>query len=275
MIRAISYIFERFVLRCPYLYLVAKPFGLKFKVKAEDVVGRRIYKTGSYEKNISDYLVGNLVFSEGDIAIDAGANIGWYSLLFARISGDQNPVYAFEPDTRNFELLSNNIAVNKVKNVYPQKLAVSDVSGKQNLYRYNANNFGRHSLLPLNDEDVIEVDTVTLDEFFSQPGLQQRHVRILKVDIEGYEYNAFLGARELLSRTDTLLMEFSPQHMRDYGTDPELLIRLLVDYGFAPHILDNASLQAIELESLSNLDRQLNLVWKNNRYAGNVDTPTV
>jgi len=53
---------------------------------------------------------------EGDIVLNIGANIGYYTLLIARLVGSNGKVFAFEPDLNNFKILKKNIEINNYKN---------------------------------------------------------------------------------------------------------------------------------------------------------------
>lgn len=71
---------------------------------------------------------------ENDIVLDIGANIGYYTLLFARQVGTKGKVYAFEPEPNNFSLLAKNVLINKYENVIYIDKAVSDINGSQKLF---------------------------------------------------------------------------------------------------------------------------------------------
>ena len=73
------------------------------------------------------------VFS-GNIVVDLGANIGYFTCLLAKIVGEGGKVFAFEPDPRNLKLLRRNIQENDYKNVIIADKAVSDVNGSCTLY---------------------------------------------------------------------------------------------------------------------------------------------
>ncbi len=74
------------------------------------------------------------VVKPGDVVLDIGANIGYYTLIFARLVGEQGRVYAFEPDPTNFQLLKKNIRANGYHNVVFINKAVAEVSEPLSLY---------------------------------------------------------------------------------------------------------------------------------------------
>jgi len=84
----------------------------------------------------------------GDVVLDIGANIGYYTLIFARLVGERGRVYAFEPDPTNFRLLKKNVRANGYQNVIFVKKAVADSSGSMPLYLC-PDNKGDHPALRL------------------------------------------------------------------------------------------------------------------------------
>lgn len=62
----------------------------------------------------------------GDIVFDVGASIGDTALWFSKLVGSEGRVYAFEPEPTNFTKLTGNLQSNKLKNVIPLQLALSD-----------------------------------------------------------------------------------------------------------------------------------------------------
>ena len=71
---------------------------------------------------------------KNDIIIDVGANIGYYTLLFSKITGSSGKVFGFEPEAYNFELLKKNVKINNYTNIILEQKAVSKNSGTANLY---------------------------------------------------------------------------------------------------------------------------------------------
>ncbi len=93
---------------------------------SDDFLG--FYLIGEYEPETTDLFVSLL--HEGDVVVDIGAHIGYYTLLAARTVGKDGKVFAFEPDPDNYALLVKNVEMNGYNNVtavqkqYPIKLTL-------------------------------------------------------------------------------------------------------------------------------------------------------
>ena len=260
--RSLSYLINRWLLRRPFLEARVTGLNLRFKVKTEDVVGRHIYKYQVHEPVLSRFLVDYLQFEPGDIVIDIGANVGWYSLLLARLANDDVDIFAFEPDPLNFALLEHNIRLNGATQITAIQKALAEKDGIQRLYQHDSNNLGRHSLLKLQDGMAVDVQTTSLDKFWNQNGLGARVPRIIKIDIEGYELVALRGASEVLKNCPALLCEYSPDYMRQGGLDPADLVDLLVGHGFKPHVVTATGLEPVVPDSLPTLTQVTDLFWQ-------------
>jgi FkbM family methyltransferase len=260
--RSLAYLISRWILRRPFLEGQVPGLNLRFKVKTEDVVGRHIYKYQVHEPVLSQFLVDYLKFEPGDIVIDIGANVGWYSLLLARLAPDDSQIFAFEPDPLNFELLEHNIRLNKATRITAVQKALAAEDGVQRLYQHDSNNLGRHSLLHLQDGQAVDVQTTSLDKFWNENALGARVPRFIKIDIEGYELVALRGASEVLKHCPALLCEYSPDYMRQGGLDPADLIDLLVGHGFKPYAISATGLEPVAADSLPTLTQVTDLFWQ-------------
>lgn len=261
-IQYVKYLVRRFVLHTPYLDAPAPAYGLNLKVKTEDVIGRRIYKHGVYEPELTSFVTERIGFRSGDVVFDVGANVGWYSLLLDRVLPVDCQVFSFEPDPHNYSLLLENLARNDARKVRPQPMGVADKSGTMDLHLYSDRNLGRHSLLPLHEGPTVEVEVIALDEFCASHGLEERPVRLMKIDVEGFELAALTGASRLLSRCETVLMEFSPTYMRTVGLEPVALLCLLSEAGFRAREFVDGELAPADLDRLGRGDRHTNLIWQ-------------
>jgi FkbM family methyltransferase len=121
------------------------------------------------------------------ICVDAGANIGYHSILMARLA-QSGTVYAFEP-TETHDFLVSNIEANNASNVTPLRLGLSDRSfrGEESIFRI----WGH-------DPEVTEVEFVTLDEFAVRVGLER--LDLIKIDVDGFDLEVLWGAESVLKR---------------------------------------------------------------------------
>lgn len=186
---------------------------------------------GEYETE----LVKNLV-KPGMTVVDVGANIGYFTVIFAKLVGDTGKVYAFEPDPYNYDLLSRNIKLNNLSNVVLIPKALSNKSGKIKLF-LDGTNLGNMSFAAQNISDdggEIDVETITLDDY-----LGGQKADFIKIDVQGAEGLVLSGAERTL-RTSPLkiLMEFWPYGLKNLGVDPPALLRGLENKGFKIKILN-------------------------------------
>ncbi|UOR04062.1 FkbM family methyltransferase [Hymenobacter aerilatus] len=253
----------RWVFHRQYLIAPVPDYNLSFKFKTEDVVGRRMLKTGLCEPGITRCFLNNVHLEEHDIMLDIGANIGWYSMLFDRHSPASARIYAFEPDPLNYGLLTNNAQRNNARKVICIPQALSDRQENKTLYLYPDKNRGRHSLLPLHTGEQIEVSTTTVDDFMRDKQLDPRRIKFVKIDVEGYEYFVLKGAKTLLPHLPILHTEYSLEMMKKGGIDPQEFLDLIVSYGFQPFIIDaQGELKASSSEQLMTIEKGIDILWK-------------
>ena len=109
----------------------------------------------------------------------------------------------------------------------------------------------------------IEIEAVTLDDFWRQQNLVDRRPAFLKMDVEGYELFVLRGAHSVLQRCASLLVEYSPAYMRKAGVEPAALYDLLAGTGLHVHEIDGAGdLKPVERASVLAMERQRNLFWR-------------
>ena len=208
---------------------------------ADTFVGATLLMYGEYEKYETE-LFKNLVRS-GMVVVDIGANIGYYTLIAAKLVGSKGVVYAFEPEPRNYELLCKNIVTNGYHNVVAINKAVSNTSGKAKLYVVkavgDASSLARGNVLTYSKNvDCLEVETITLDDFFERTVGDDR-IGLVKIDVEGAEGLVLSGAERVLRNNSLkILMEFIPDLLRNVGTDPVELLYKLQNYGFEIKLLN-------------------------------------
>lgn len=173
----------------------------------------------------------------GDVVLDVGANIGYYTLLLSKLVGPTGHVFAFEPDPENFAFLTRNVAANKSANVTLVQKAVSNHTGPLQLY-LDEENKGDHRTYDSHDgRTFITIEGVRLDDYFHD---RTGPIDFIKMDIQGAEAAAVSGMEAVLTRNAriTLLSEFWPVGLQRFGIDPGKYLDLLKSHGFTIYRMD-------------------------------------
>jgi len=253
--RGTKYQFARLFLGNRALISAPTVLGLRFASLPSDAVGRWIYRRGVYEANILDCIQRNLCIQDGDLAIDIGANIGWYTCIFGALLAGRGRVIALEPEPQNHALLERNIRLNRLTNVEALQCAASDSTGSLALHLYKSSNRGRHSILPIHSGGTVAIAAMRLDDLLTQRGLAETPIAILKIDVEGYEAIALRGAKSALKRCRVALVEWSPDYMQRGGVAPVELVDSLIESGLSIHIVDGTG-SIVEVTRRQLLDHQ-------------------
>lgn len=162
-----------------------------------DNIDQEIYYRGTYEAGTLDII--EKCLRPGDIFLDVGANIGLMSLLASTCISPAGRVYAFEPEPHTFRLLQKNISMNSIQNILTFNIGLGATKGSQEIYNNQDDNRGTSSFIKHTSEAVkaAEVPVTTLDDFIIEN--QIHSVRMMKVDVEGWEMEVLKGAQTLLS----------------------------------------------------------------------------
>jgi len=215
------------------------------------------YKTGSirqtqkdginYELDISDIMDWYIYFgfreparlklydliSEGDIVFDVGANIGDTTLHFAKIIGDNAKVHSFEPDPINHNSIQKNISLNNFKNIILNKIGLGNVKGSFKIHTLDQKNKGMNRIVS-DSEDVKnsrEIQVTTINEYVKENNIQK--LDLIKIDVEGYEFNVLKGSVEVLNRFHPkLFIELDDENLKAQGSSAKKLVMFLLDIGY-------------------------------------------
>ena len=215
-------------------------------------VARSLVTSGEWERYESRLF--STALEEGMVAVDIGANIGLYTLEAAQKVGSKGNVIAFEPEPHNFDLLCRNIEANHFRNVTPVRKALSNQRGVARL-AISPDNLGAHHIeTSPSAGDSVEVETLSLDEYFC--GRSSR-IDVIKIDAEGAEMSILGGMRGLLDANPHLILftEFAPRAIRDSGYDPEEYLQELSALGFQLGIVDqkNTRIEALSVHQVPKL----------------------
>ncbi|MCD5383454.1 FkbM family methyltransferase [candidate division WOR-3 bacterium] len=201
--------------------------GHKMFLDSKDSLSLSIYE--SYEP-LETQLVKREI-KRGNVVLDLGANIGYYTLIFAKLVGEEGKVFAFEPDPTNFALLEKNVEMNGYKNVMLIQKAVSNKSGKLKLY-LSENSMGDHAIFNLYEGcKFIEIEAIRLDDYFKN---YEGKIDFIKIDTEGAEEQAIQSMLNLLKKNKTvkILTEFFPIGLKGSDIDPAEYLNTLLKLDF-------------------------------------------
>ena len=262
LLSSVAYLVSKWILRLPYMSTTLREHNLKITFKTEDALGRHLYKYDHYAPANTACFLKNIPLESEDIIIDVGANIGWISLLFFRYGPANIQIFAFEPDPLNYKLLQKNVQQNNATQVTCCSEALSDKVEKKTLYLYPSKNRGRHSLLPINQGQQVEVSATTLDTFLEERKLDYSRVKFVKIDVEGYEYFVLKGGQQLLEHAPIIHTEFAPTYMERGGIKPADLLDILYQKNYTPRIIgEQGELEDTSYESLLHSKQQMDLLW--------------
>ena len=166
-----------------------------------------------------------------DNFVDVGANMGIYSLLACSYAGCA--CESFEPVPQTYKALKANMSNNGFANkVDVKNLGIGDQEGQL----YFTKNFGTTNRVVNNPEQsqiasLVQVNVKALDD-----AIESKNVKLIKIDVEGYEWNVLKGATEVLSNDDlwALIVEINGRN-EQFGVAPEQILDYLSSFGFKPY----------------------------------------
>ncbi|UFX82739.1 FkbM family methyltransferase [Candidatus Absconditicoccus praedator] len=213
---------------------------------------------GYIEKGTSLFLVNNI--KKGDVFLDIGANLGYYSLIASELVGDEGKVYAFEPVKSNIKSLEENILLNNISNVSIKKFALGNKNEQLNI-NIDANNSAVNSIVIKQDKNLSEKISI---KRFDDLDIHKENINFVKIDVEGYELEVLKGMKNLLENQDNLniVMEFSPLFFKQIGETPEKIIEYIYKIGYSTYkITSTGQLKKINLKDYLKI-YQMNILLK-------------
>lgn len=183
---------------------------LELLIAPRERISRAVYLSGKYEPCTLAVL--RRILKPGDVFIDAGANIGLFTMLASRWVGSRGRVISFEPSRREFDRLQQHVERNALDNVVAMPVALGDRDGTALLHVADTTQSGLNTLAnQFAYEAVAEAYTETvpvarLDDVLAGEGVE--HVGAIKIDVEGGEHQVLEGARQSIVRDrPSLLLE--------------------------------------------------------------------
>jgi FkbM family methyltransferase len=217
-----------------------------------DSVSSAIYLTGRWEPVITQYLRSRL--RSGDIFVDCGANIGYYSLIASRLVGDNGLVFAVEASAQIYLSLLRNVALNACANIKCIHAAAARGPGELSIYLADPHNLGHSTTVQslaaregMTLEGKVRADT--LERLVG--GRYLRKARFIKIDVEGAELavlTPLFGSLDRFSARTEWLVELSPSFSAGGYADTEQIFCTFRDAGYIAYRIPNESDESFLLD---------------------------
>src|ERR1039457_1116230 len=214
--------------------------GSALKIYSKGQIAPEVFR-GTFEKQELNAFQG--IIRPGMTIVDAGANIGLYSLIGSRLVGPKGRVFSFEPSGETFRRLLNNIGLNGFSNIEPFNNGLGDKSNERLILRQDIG-YGdaERYLLHENRAPDIKVQNVndmkvgeeilvdTLDSCLAK--FDTKRIDFLKLDTEGFEYYVLKGAKQILENSSeiVILMECTALGTARARTSQEDVFGILKEY---------------------------------------------
>jgi FkbM family methyltransferase len=241
--------------------LLESAFGHLMVVPGTDrSITPHLIRDGYFDRTLTDFI--SKAVKPGSTFIDVGANVGTYSLIAAERVGATGKLVAVEANPRMAQILLDNLEMNGFSSrAEVFAIAAANQNGHGSLYEFSRHE-GSHTMVQEVANRAVEefseqvtettVPARKLDDLFSQ--IELREADLLKIDVEGFELDAILGARSFLrTAAPDLIVEWHPSFMPREAAS-QLYALLTVELGYAVAKIGSADMQQIGFEELMAID---------------------
>ena len=166
----------------------------------DEYIGKSLSEYGEWSEG--EVVLLKKLVNDNENIIEIGSNIGTHTIPLAKHVSNGGLVYAIEPQSQNYKLLSKNIKDNELKNVKIFKLAISSKKGKayMNIFNENlTNNYGDSKIFENNFQNSEGVIVKTLDQLFYDDYKEIKTIKLIKCDAQGQELNIILGSQKIIN----------------------------------------------------------------------------
>lgn len=180
------------------------PNGARVDCRLDDHVQRHLYFYGAYEP-LEAFLFTRMI-ALGDIVVDAGANIGQYTLLASTAVGPTGRVHSFEPVPATFRMLTEHVTHNGFTNVNLNHAALwhEETTLDLGLSDDMVGNIGSFSIGTKTGPQMVRSKAIKFDDYAVEH--ISGRVAVIKMDIEGAELFALRGMRRTLEKDRPLIL---------------------------------------------------------------------
>jgi FkbM family methyltransferase len=204
-----------------------------------DVIGSRLFFYGTWEPVISEFVQKHLQQAQNAAAIDIGANIGYYTLMFSHLVGLRGTVYSIEPSPAIRQRLQQNIALNHLDNIKIVPYGISNQTEVRTFHLNTGRNLGFSHFGEASVQDEVGRSALELRRLTDVvPPEDLARTAIIKVDVEGMEYQVLTHLFDNIALFPQQLLILAELRI-DEGGPMESLARDFTDKGFETYLLPN------------------------------------
>jgi len=213
-----------------------------------------IFMDGAYEIELVDFL---RPYVQGKVFFDIGANVGNYTLTLAK---DARKIFSFEASPSNARILEGFINRAQLSNIELINMAVKDKSGDTISIFISPDTTGNYSQFLDYGHGSETILSVALDDFIVQRDIGK--VDVIKIDIEGGEFDAIRGAEKLINRDHPLLLvEFNSIIADHAGWKLQDLYDYIVSFGYKAYELKKRKIMEFDSLKLRESNIAPNLIF--------------
>ncbi len=244
----LGFIFILFLIK-PIIFVFAKT--KKLSLFPQENWGTKLrYLLGWYEHET--VIISKKYIKPGMKILDIGGDIGYFTRLFSKLTGQTGTVWVFEPEPNSYKMLRKNISSSKYKNVISIPKALSDKEEIVTLFQMDVP--AKHSFYntsKINNEikckKEIKIHATTIDNFLELQGNPK--IDFIKMDIEGAEPKALKGMLKTAKKSRKLIMliEYNARALELGGSTALKFLKQIYDMGFTIQaILSGGELKEID-----------------------------
>lgn len=194
------------------------PYSLALRVRKRNVMERLTALGEEYSLDTFDV-------ADGDVVIDVGANIGEVGMYYALVKERHVDYYAFEPMKKERQCCELNNPNGKI-----HRQALWKENGRITFYQERGGRDDSSLIEPAHYDSVVEVETLTLESFVEQQGIDK--IKVLKLEAEGAEPEVLMGAQGVLDRIQYIAADLGSERGRDMAYTVPDVANLLYSNGF-------------------------------------------
>ena len=204
--------------------------NVKVNLYKDSILARWMYN--GFEQDEAVFL--KSVLRKGDIFVDAGCNIGYFSLQAAHFVGEEGKVVCFEPSPVTYKRLTENILLNGFKNISAVNKGLSDQEGEMQLNISESGYDAWNTFAKATDnkfQSTVAVNVSTLDK--ELVNFDKSRISLVKIDVEGWEKFVLLGAKDFFTGySPAVMVEFTEANTYAAGYFVQEVYDIMAGWGY-------------------------------------------